>query len=506
MNRQKPKVSARRIKAKLSLPVSDYWMATVDEVDAYAKTLEHLQKMPMAELQASMREHEQMQDGRNSHLTMLGDVAVIRIEGLILNKSTWITDFLGLVTYEGIRQDLAEAVAENPTAIILHMASPGGTAYGVMDTADMIKQIDSKIPVYSYVDTIAASAAYWLAASAREVIAHPMAETGSIGTFTKLVSHYRADREGGYDVETIRAGEFKALGQSSEEITDKARGTLQKGVDRINEFFTTAVKRYRNLTDTQLREEAGEGRTFIGKDGKSVGLVDEIGKFSEIYTRIEKAHRRTAKSGSAGRAPAMQESEDMKRRKLTEAGILAVQAGTVTMGDAMLSQEYSEEFEDAVEGAEGEGKGSQTQEAKANAGEGSTGEPKTSPTEAMADATVLDKLLNVMQEKTLLSAELAQAKETLQAKESDLAGVKATLDKACELLLQSVNSMAVALNSAKLSGEHLTAELIVDTYSQYSTQLRKSIPVGRVSSDTLGDDKTATSSAIPPSAFACGVN
>ena len=58
---------------------------------------------------------------------------------------------------------------------MLEIDSPGGSVQGIAETANMIHNVDAVKPVVSSIRDIGASAGYWLASQAREiVVAQPL--------------------------------------------------------------------------------------------------------------------------------------------------------------------------------------------------------------------------------------------------------------------------------------------------------------------------------------------
>ena len=103
-------------------------------------------------------------DDETPAYSIVGKVAVINIDGVILNKCSALETFCGAFSLETFRSNLRELDAnENVESIILNINSPGGVVTGVPETADLIASIASRKPVYAYSNDTVASAAYWLA-------------------------------------------------------------------------------------------------------------------------------------------------------------------------------------------------------------------------------------------------------------------------------------------------------------------------------------------------------
>jgi protease-4 len=65
---------------------------------------------------------------------------------------------------------------------------------------------------------------------------------------------------------------------------DRIEDVIRQGYDE----FVAAVAEGRDTTEAHVRE-VGEGRIYSGRDGKEVGLVDEIGGLSEAIALAREA-------------------------------------------------------------------------------------------------------------------------------------------------------------------------------------------------------------------------
>ena len=78
------------------------------------------------------------------------------------------------------------ALANDPEVgtVIVDIDSPGGLVTGTPEAGDAIFAARSGAQVVALINPLAASAAYWLASQAAEVVAVPSADVGSIGVST----------------------------------------------------------------------------------------------------------------------------------------------------------------------------------------------------------------------------------------------------------------------------------------------------------------------------------
>ena len=109
-------------------------------------------------------------------------IATISVRGELVNRGSWLSAQSGLTSYEALQSALRAAAADvSVRGILLDIDSPGGEAAGAMETADVVREVSKTKPVKAFVNSLAASAAYAIAAGASEIIVTPSATVGSIG-------------------------------------------------------------------------------------------------------------------------------------------------------------------------------------------------------------------------------------------------------------------------------------------------------------------------------------
>jgi ClpP class serine protease len=142
-------------------------------------------------------------------------------------------------------------------------------------------------------NTLAASAAYYLAAQADEVVASPSSLTGSIGVFTYHVDQTKADEIEGRTVTYVSAGKYKT--ETVGPLSDEARAMLQQRVDDFYGQFVNAVAKGRGVSSSAVRAGYGEGRVLTAKRAVDAGLADRVGTIDDAVRRLA-----SGKVGSRG--------------------------------------------------------------------------------------------------------------------------------------------------------------------------------------------------------------
>jgi len=214
-------------------------------------------------------------------------VAIITIDGELVNRGSWIGADSGLVSYEGIKFQLSRAVRDQKTrAVLLDFSSPGGEAIGAEEMAGAIRAAAENKPVYAVANGMAASAAYAAAAGATRIFAAPSSVLGSIGVVLLHMDYSQALDKAGIAPTLIFAGAHKTTGNPVEPLTDAAAAELQADVDTFYKSFlsTVAQGRGRRLSAKAARET--EARTFIGAEAVAAGLADTVGTFEEALSEL----------------------------------------------------------------------------------------------------------------------------------------------------------------------------------------------------------------------------
>lgn len=216
-----------------------------------------------------------------------GAIAVIPIRGIIAHRMGGMDDMSGGTSAERIGA-MVKAAANDPNVgtILYDVDSPGGTVPGVQELAAQMFEVRGSKRQVALVNSLAASAAYWLASQADEIVSIPSGTAGSIGVFTVMADLTAALEKAGIKVDVIKAGKFKAEGNPYEVLSDEGRAFIQARVDEAYAQFTKDVARGRGVTPAAIRGGYGEGRALTAKEAKAAGLIDRIATVEETLARL----------------------------------------------------------------------------------------------------------------------------------------------------------------------------------------------------------------------------
>ena len=213
-------------------------------------------------------------------------IGVLHIEGTISESGTssgYNHKYL-LRSLEDMAKD------DNNKGIILYLNTPGGSVYASDELYFAIKdyQEKTKRPVYSAMQSMAASGGYYISAPCDKIYANRNCFTGSIGVtmgeyydVSELLEKY------GVKVHAITSGRNKAMGSYTQEMTDEQKEILQSLVDEAYDQFTGLVAEGRNMDIKKVRELA-DGRIYTARQAKENGLIDEIGTYEECIDAMKK--------------------------------------------------------------------------------------------------------------------------------------------------------------------------------------------------------------------------
>lgn len=215
---------------------------------------------------------------RSSMSSSNGAVAVIPLTGIITPRGSFLSMLFGLGGgLVDFRAAFREALySPDIEAIVIDVDSPGGLVDLVPETAQEIYEARGTKPIVAVANTMAASAAYYIASQADEVVVTPSGSVGSIGVYMLHDDWSKFNEDFGVQPTYIFAGRHKIDGNPDEPLSDDARAEWQQEVDDLYEMFLTAVATGRGVTADQVRNGYGEGRTLLAARALEAGLVDRI--------------------------------------------------------------------------------------------------------------------------------------------------------------------------------------------------------------------------------------
>ena len=169
-------------------------------------------------------------------------------------------------------------------AVILNLETPGGTVVASDNIYNKVLKVDGKKPVIALMNDVAASGGYYIAAGAREIVAHPSTWTGSIGVIAMIPNLEETAGKVGVKLNVVKSGAFKDLGSPFRPMTEAELAIFQTLIDEAYGQFVDVVAKARGLTPERTRELA-DGRIYSGNQAKGLDLVDHLGNQELAFRR-----------------------------------------------------------------------------------------------------------------------------------------------------------------------------------------------------------------------------
>jgi len=217
------------------------------------------------------------QNGRYRYSERMRDVGIVHVDGPITPRSSWLTHASGLTSVDGVSADLADMAADpSISRVVMVFDSPGGATTGISELAAQIRAYQK--PIASYVYGMAASAAYWLASAAPEVMSADTGMVGSVGCVMTL----NTKRDDG-TVEIVSAQSPK---ERLDPTTESGRAYYQAICDALAQVFIEQVAADRGVSADEVEERFGEGGLVVADDALERGMVDGVSTFANFLAEF----------------------------------------------------------------------------------------------------------------------------------------------------------------------------------------------------------------------------
>ncbi len=224
-------------------------------------------------------------------------IAVLKLQGLLMKSQS----SMGGTSTIQARRDLRQAVADpDVSGILLAIDSPGGTVSGTDDLASEVRAARQVKPVWSHIEDLGASAAYWIASQTDRVTANsPTALVGSIGTIQVIHDMSAAAEKEGVKTLVFATGALKGLGTPGSAVTDEQIAHVQGLVNAVQSSFDAAVKSGRNMNDKQLAD-VRHGGVMTAMDAMSKKLIDGVQPLSKTLSEFTRQAGRASQRANNG--------------------------------------------------------------------------------------------------------------------------------------------------------------------------------------------------------------
>jgi signal peptide peptidase SppA len=239
------------------------------------------------EIAARIGDPEGADSPRRKGQRMAGSVAVLPVFGVLMQRVDMMTEMSGGTSVDKLAQAFRALVADPSVGtIVLDVDSPGGGVYGVAEFAAEIFAARGQKRVVAVADSMAASAAYWIATAAEELVVTPGGQVGSIGVYMLHEDWSGAYEQAGVVPTVIKYGENKAEGINAEPLSDAAKEHFQETVNAYGEMFTAAVAAQRGVSKATVLRDFGQGRMFLAEQAVALKMADSVGTLQQTLMRL----------------------------------------------------------------------------------------------------------------------------------------------------------------------------------------------------------------------------
>jgi len=194
--------------------------------------------------------------------------------------------YIGSETMEDIFNKLEKD--KSIKAVIFRVNSGGGQATASEIIASAVKKCNEKKPVMVSFGNVAASGGYFISSPAKKIFTDHFTITGSIGIFSvKAVTRKFYDEKLGITFDYLKRGEMVDATSDLRSYTEKEKKIFYEELEWWYNKFIGWVSEGRKLKKEYV-DSIGQGRIWIGKKAKELGLVDEVGSLRKVISEVKK--------------------------------------------------------------------------------------------------------------------------------------------------------------------------------------------------------------------------
>ncbi|APU01159.1 peptidase S49 [Aeromonas phage 32] len=230
-------------------------------------------------------------------IEMRDGIAIIPVSGVISRYAGMFEAICGGTSTQTLAKSIQAALDDTSCrGILLAVDTPGGEANGIHELSEMIYAARGKKPIKAYVSGTGASAGYWIAAAADEVIMDATAMVGSIGT----VQSFRFRKEKDESIETLELVSSQSPDKRLDPRTDAGKAKYQASLDQLSDVFIDCVAKYRGVKRAKVLSDFGQGWCLIGADAVKAGMADKLGSYESTINEMKKGSSAMTIKAEAG--------------------------------------------------------------------------------------------------------------------------------------------------------------------------------------------------------------
>jgi len=263
----------------LELAASQPWLMLPDALDNLLTISDRLGD-PVA---LATKRGERLEDTRK--VTLRNGVAIVPVVGPIFRYANLFTEISGATSTQVLATDIQRALDDPKVkSIVLNIDSPGGVAAGINELAEMIYAGRSRKQIVAYIGGTGASAAYWIASAAGEIVIDEASLAGSIGVVVEaVVENEKATGRTRYQIVSRNAPNKRP-----DLATEEGRAKVGETIDAMSEVFVGKVARNLGVAAEKVPEMGDHGGLRVGADAVKHGLAHRTGSLESLITELAK--------------------------------------------------------------------------------------------------------------------------------------------------------------------------------------------------------------------------
>lgn len=214
-------------------------------------------------------------------------IAILKVEGLMVTGESAsppgdipiplpIVDDgrVGDVTLVGQVRALMED--KDAAAVVLFIDSGGGSADAAESMYSALLELAKDRPLIAYMNGVAASGGYMVAAPARRIVAQPGTITGSIGVVAARISATVLRDRLKINAVGLQRGRNANILSPNEPLSREQREWFGQSITRAYDLFLDIVAKGRGIPKEDVDAVAG-GRVWTGEQALEHKLIDQLG-------------------------------------------------------------------------------------------------------------------------------------------------------------------------------------------------------------------------------------
>ena len=206
-------------------------------------------------------------------------------------KKLFIVEFNNQIDHSSTKQfykDMEFVRSKKSTAkgVVIRINCPGGSPSLSYEISEYIKMFKKDLPVYIYIESMATSGGYFIAAAGDIIYSNPYAVVGSIGVILQKIEISGLADKIGVQEDNVSVGNFKQPVSLFKPIDFESEDYLKNQLmNPIYNLFVENISKNRNIPIDIVKSDYADGKIFIASE--SVGkLVDELITFHQLTENL----------------------------------------------------------------------------------------------------------------------------------------------------------------------------------------------------------------------------